>query len=228
MVWLKILLKSDEGDHVKIQDNTGTTNTDAGSNEGKSNGYAGNKRVLDMENDTSAGGQSQGPFLLAWVILCPGGIGYGGRILQVQIKHPSHFYLNLNVCEGQKSRLPSPPSSLSHLSSPTRPTLPMAPSSTGSSGSCSIGRQIAFPLSERSRRTFWCTRGIWLICREDFLLWHPLVICPPTLLKLSINSSIQHNTIIIESSLYYHHLISTDAGRLKAAEESKYHAKTHH
>ena len=88
--------------------------------------------------------------------------------------------------------------------------------------------KLHFPLSERSRRTFWCTRGIWLICREDFLLWHPLVICPPTLLKLSINSSIQHNTIIIESSLYYHHLISTDAGRLKAAEESKYHAKTHH
>ena len=42
MVWLKILLKSDEGDHVKIQDNTGTTNTDAESNEGKSSGYAGN------------------------------------------------------------------------------------------------------------------------------------------------------------------------------------------
>ena len=112
------------------------------------------KEFLTWPHDKSAGGQSQGPFLLAWVILCPGRIGYGGRILQVQHKHPSHFNLNLNVCEGQKSRLPSPPSSLSHLSSPTRPTLPMAPSSTGSSGSCSIGRQIAFPLSERSRRTF--------------------------------------------------------------------------
>ena len=88
-----------------------------------------------------------------------------------------HFPSSTLYCEGQRSHLPLLPSSPSHLLLPTMQTLPMAPSSTGSSEWCPASAENSpkHLFSEPSLRTSWCTRGTWLICRADFLPFHPSV-----------------------------------------------------